>query len=125
MRLTLPEPIGLEEDLAAGVDRLLPALAERLRAKGQGARRVRLRVERTDRAAQWVDSFFSDPNYEAESAQTLLRIRPELYYRDKQTPYAGTYTHELLRDGDSYKIKSKRVDLINCDAALNTIIIYI
>ena len=48
-----------------------------------------------------------------------------LYYRDKQTPYAGTYTHELLRDGDSYKIKSKRVDLINCDAALNTIIIYI
>jgi hypothetical protein len=37
-----------------------------------------------NRAAQWVDSFFSDPNYEAESAQTLLRIRPELYYRDKQ-----------------------------------------
>ena len=37
-----------------------------------------------NRAAQWVDSFFSDPNYEAESAQTLLRVRPELYYRDKQ-----------------------------------------
>ena len=48
-----------------------------------------------------------------------------LYYRDKQTPYAGKYTHELVRDGDSYKIKHKRVDLINCDAALNTIIIYI
>jgi hypothetical protein len=31
--------------------------------------------------AQWVDSFFSDPNFEAESANTLLRIRPELYYR--------------------------------------------
>jgi benzoate/toluate 1,2-dioxygenase beta subunit len=48
-----------------------------------------------------------------------------LYYRDRQTPYAGTYTHELVREGDSYKIKSKRVDIINCDAALNTIIIYI
>ena len=48
-----------------------------------------------------------------------------LYYRDKQTPYAGTYTHELVRDGDSYKIRSKRVDIINCDATLNTIIIYI
>lgn len=48
-----------------------------------------------------------------------------LFYRDKQTPYAGTYTHELVRDGDSYKIKSKRVDIINCDAPLNTIIIYI
>jgi hypothetical protein len=48
-----------------------------------------------------------------------------MYYRDKQTPYAGRYTHELIRDGDSYKIHHKRVDLINCDAALNTIIIYI
>ena len=48
-----------------------------------------------------------------------------LYYREKQTPYAGTYTHELVRDGDSFKIHSKRVDIINCDAPLNTIIIYI
>ena len=48
-----------------------------------------------------------------------------VYYKDRQTPYAGTYTHQLVRDGDDYKIRSKRVDLINCDAALNTIIIYI
>mgnify|MGYP001815420774 FL=1 len=48
-----------------------------------------------------------------------------LYYRGRQTPYAGTYTHVLVRDGDSYKIRSKRVDIINCDAALNTIIVYI
>ena len=48
-----------------------------------------------------------------------------LYYRGQQTPYAGTYEHVLVADGDSYKIKSKRVDIINCDAALNTIIIYI
>ena len=48
-----------------------------------------------------------------------------LYYHDRQTPYAGTYTHQLVRDSDSYKIKSKRVDIINCDTALNTIIIYI
>ena len=48
-----------------------------------------------------------------------------VYYRDRQTPYAGTYTHELVRDGDGYRIRSKRVDIINCDAALNTIIIYL
>ena len=48
-----------------------------------------------------------------------------MYYLEKQTPYAGTYTHELVRDGDRYRIKSKRVDIINCDAALNTIIIYV
>jgi hypothetical protein len=48
-----------------------------------------------------------------------------MYYHGKQTPFAGTYTHELVRDGGSFKIRSKRVDIINCDAALNTIIIYI
>ena len=48
-----------------------------------------------------------------------------LFYRDKQTPYAGTYTHELVREDESYKIRHKRVDIINCDAALNTIIVYL
>ena len=36
------------------------------------------------RAAQWVDSFYGDPNYEAEVASTQLRIRPEYYYRKEQ-----------------------------------------
>ena len=44
--------------------------------------------ERTEsqghRAAQWVDSFFSDPEYEAEVATSQFRIRPELYYRQEQ-----------------------------------------
>lgn len=48
-----------------------------------------------------------------------------LYYRDAQTPFVGTYLHELVRDGSSYKIRLKRVDIINCDAVLNTIIIYV
>lgn len=48
-----------------------------------------------------------------------------VFYHDKQTPYAGTYTHELVRIDDIYKIKRKRVDLINCDANLGTIIIYL
>lgn len=48
-----------------------------------------------------------------------------LYYRGRQTPYAGTYTHVLVRDGTSYRIRSKRVDIINCDAPLGTIIIYL
>jgi len=48
-----------------------------------------------------------------------------VFYHDKQTPYAGTYTHELVRVNGAYQIKSKRVDLINCDAVLGTIIIYL
>ena len=36
------------------------------------------------RASQWVDQFFNDPAYEAEAANSQIRIRPELYYRDEQ-----------------------------------------
>ncbi len=36
------------------------------------------------RATQWVDSFFRDPNYEADVASSQFRLRPELYYRDQQ-----------------------------------------
>ena len=41
----------------------------------------------------------------------------ELQFGEQQT-YGGAYIHDLVPDGDSYKIKLKRVDLINCDAPL-------
>lgn len=48
-----------------------------------------------------------------------------IYYRGEQTLYAGRYTHDLLRTDDGLRIQHKRVDLINCDAALGSIIIYL
>ena len=48
-----------------------------------------------------------------------------MYYNEKQTTYGGAYHHGLISGEDGLKIRHKRVDLINCDAALNTIIIYI
>jgi hypothetical protein len=36
------------------------------------------------RASGWVDKFFADPNFEAETATSLIRIRPEFYYRKEQ-----------------------------------------
>ncbi len=42
----------------------------------------------------------------------------ELQFGEQQT-YGGSYTHELMPVADSYKIKLKRVDLINCDAPLD------
>lgn len=48
-----------------------------------------------------------------------------MFYRDEQAMYAGRYRHELVKTDDSYRIRQKRVDLINCDAPLGSIIIYI
>ncbi|MEL6204032.1 MAG: DNA polymerase Y family protein [Pseudomonadota bacterium] len=75
VRLTLPEPIGLEDDVLAALDRLLPALADRLRAKGMGARRVRLRVERTDRTSSWVEVGLARPSADPERLRPLLRMK--------------------------------------------------
>jgi hypothetical protein len=36
------------------------------------------------RAARWVDSFFSDPDYLAEVASSQFRLRPEIFYREEQ-----------------------------------------
>jgi 3-phenylpropionate/cinnamic acid dioxygenase small subunit len=39
-------------------------------------------------------------------------------YRDEQQRvFAGRQQHRLRRDGDSFRIVQKRVDLINCDSA--------
>lgn len=47
--------------------------------------RQKLRMEtQAQRAAQWVDSFFFDPNHEAEVATSQFRIRPELHFRQEQ-----------------------------------------
>ena len=42
----------------------------------------------------------------------------ELQFGEQQT-YGGSYLHQLVPVGDTYKIKMKRVDLINCDCALD------
>jgi len=71
-RLTLPEPIGMTEDILAALDRLLPRLCDMLRDKGQGARRVRLQAWRVDETVQSVEVGL------ARAAQAPERIRPLL-----------------------------------------------
>lgn len=48
-----------------------------------------------------------------------------VYTLGEQHVFAGRYTHDLTRDGEGYKIHRKRVDVINCDAALKNIVIYL
>ena len=48
-----------------------------------------------------------------------------MYYREEQRVFGGTYTHELQRTGTGLRIRHKRVDLINCDAAHKSIVVYL
>ncbi len=45
------------------------------------------------------------------------------YRRNTQTAYAGTSFHRLVRAGDDIRIAWKRVDLVNCDAALEGLLV--
>ena len=74
-RLTLPEPIGLTEDVQAGLDRLLPALADRLREKGHGARRVRLQAFRCDHRCETVEVGLARPSANPDRLRPLLALK--------------------------------------------------
>ncbi|MCZ6831760.1 MAG: aromatic-ring-hydroxylating dioxygenase subunit beta [Gammaproteobacteria bacterium] len=63
-----------------------------------------------------------------DEARGLLTVTSKFQavvcYRE-QTLYAGRYTHRLQKEPDGYKIRQKRVDLINCDANHKSLLIYI
>lgn len=61
VRLTLPEPIGLQADVMAGLGRLLDRLCETLTLHQHGARRLRLDLRRVDRAAVQVEIGLARP----------------------------------------------------------------
>ncbi|MCW3780693.1 Y-family DNA polymerase [Defluviimonas salinarum] len=75
VRLTLPDPIGLAEDIMAGIDRLLPALAARLRDKGRGARRVRLQLFRADQSMQEIELGLARPSADPDRLRPLLMLK--------------------------------------------------
>ena len=75
LSLRLPEPIGLESDLAAGIDRLLAELAPRLERAGRGARRVRVEFSRTDRTMQAIEVGLARPATAPERIRPLLAMR--------------------------------------------------
>ena len=75
VRLTLPEPIGLEDDIAAALDRLLPPLSEKLTAAGQGARRVRMEWHRSDHTMGWTEVGLARPSANPDRIRPLLAMK--------------------------------------------------
>jgi len=55
VRLSLPEPIGLLDDVMAATARLLEALCRKLQAQEAGARRLMLSLRRVDQGSQQVE----------------------------------------------------------------------
>lgn len=61
VRMTLPDPIGLQSDVMAGLTRLLDRLCDKLALHHMGARRVRLDLRRVDRGTAQVEIDLARP----------------------------------------------------------------
>ncbi len=75
VRLTLPEPVGLIEDIAAAIDRLLTPLGEKLSRAGRGARQVRMECHRSDHTMQVVEIGLARPSASADRIRPLLLMK--------------------------------------------------
>ncbi len=75
VRLSLPEPIGLEADILAGLDRLMPPLCEKMRAQGRGARRVRLEASRVDGDCQVIEVGLARPADRPDHLRPLFELK--------------------------------------------------
>ena len=75
VRLTLPDPIGLQSDLLAGIDRMLPRLCSLLERRGRGLRQLRLEAHRTDRAVEIARIGLARPTRDPARIRPLLEIK--------------------------------------------------
>ncbi|WP_235905731.1 Y-family DNA polymerase [Pseudooceanicola pacificus] len=75
VRMTLPEPIGLETDIAAALDRLLPRLCATLEGRGMGIRTIRLQAFRTDGTMQWISAGLARPTHDPGRIRPLLAMK--------------------------------------------------
>ena len=74
-RISLPDPIGLEADILAGLDRLLPALCDKLRARGRGARRLRLEMIRAEGGTERIEIGLARPTDRPDSLRALFALK--------------------------------------------------
>lgn len=61
VRMTLPDPIGKQEDVMAGLMRLLDRLCAKLSQHHRGARRLRLELRRVDRGTAQIEIGLARP----------------------------------------------------------------
>ncbi|MGO4915859.1 Y-family DNA polymerase [Pseudogemmobacter sp. W21_MBD1_M6] len=64
VRMTLPEPIGQQSDVMAGLSRLLDRLCAKLARHRMGARRVRLELRRVDRGTVQIEIGLARPMHD-------------------------------------------------------------
>lgn len=75
VRLSFPDPIGLEADVAAGLERMLTQLCAKLKSKGRGARVLRIEAHRCDNHVEWQMVSAAVASFDPHRLMPLLRLK--------------------------------------------------
>jgi len=74
------------------------------------------------RTSRIVGNVVLEPGEAAESGLVVSsRFQMVEFRRDRQRLFAGAVRHGLLQDGDAFRIRWKRVDLVDCDGMMDGI----
>lgn len=73
-RLSLPDPIGLADDINAAISRVTPPLCTKLRHAGMGARTLDLALYRTDQTVQLIQVSLARPAHDPDRILPLLTM---------------------------------------------------
>jgi len=95
---------------------------------------LRLRIERlrrrppSQRPESWSQHVLQMPEIETNTGDTWL-TRTAFHYAeargDAMQTYTGVAVHHLVREGDALRIRLKRINLLNCDAAMPSIQLFL
>ncbi len=77
------------------------------------------------RSSHIIGNVRTQGNNEQGDLVVTSNMQVVVFYREVQRTFAGKVEHHLVTSGDSYKIRHKKVMLINCDAPQKTLTIYL
>lgn len=75
VRLSFPDPIGLEADVNAGLERMMVSLCTRLESRGRGARVLRIEAYRCDGQMQWLTLAAAVATSDPQRLMPLVRLK--------------------------------------------------
>jgi 3-phenylpropionate/cinnamic acid dioxygenase small subunit len=116
--LTHGQPDGIDHTSLAYEDKLL----------------LRLRIERlkgsppSQQPESWSQHVLQAPEIAMADGGAWRTRTPFAYFEargDAMLTLAGTAEHHLVRDGTSLRIRLKRINLVNCDAALPSVQLFL
>ena len=79
--------------------------------------------EPRSRTSRTVTNVTHEPDAEKPGVTVRSKFVLVEYRREDQRLFAGTYFHRLVGEGSAMRIAMKKVELVNCDAPLDGLVV--